>query len=227
MKYLVRLLLYIMIFGLTFSVTCVAVLRFVPVTVTPVKIGKFFEHFDKTAAVRSNWRSIDKISEPMRRAVIATEDGKFFEHNGFDFDEIRKALDDIRTGRRERGASTISQQTAKNVFCGNSGRWLRKGVEAYYTVLIEALWGKERILEVYLNVIETHPGVYGAQATAKKFYDNDALQINEYEAAMIATVLPNPARMNIGTPSSYMSRRASRVRQMMRSVEKVDFQKPE
>lgn len=224
MKYLVRLLLYFVIFGFTFSVSCVAVLRFIPVTVTPVKIEKLFEHSDKGLSVRSKWRPLPRVSEPMRRAVITTEDNNFLTHSGFDMDAIRAAWKDMRAGRRERGASTISQQTAKNVFCLTSGRWLRKGVEACYTVLIELLWGKERILEVYLNVIETHPGIYGVESTARTFYDKTAAELNTAEAAMIATVLPSPARMNIGKPSSYMTRRAARVRSLMKAVPKVEFE---
>lgn len=162
----------------------------------------------------------------MQRAVIATEDNNFLQHRGFDIDAIKKAIEENKEGKRIRGASTISQQTAKNLFCSTSRTWFRKGLESYFTVLIEFFWSKQRIMETYLNIIETHPNIYGVEATAKYFYKKPASELNNYEAAMIATVLPSPARMNIGTPSNYMVRRSSQVRNLMTKIPPLDYNAP-
>ena len=227
MKYVKRLLLYLIIFGFTFSVSCVIVLRFIPVTMTPVKVTKFIENLGEEGwAIRSNWVSLRKINPTMMRAVIATEDNFFLFHHGFDIDAIKQAIEHNRQGKTVRGASTISQQTAKNVFCTTARTWLRKGIESYYTVLIELLWSKRRIMEVYLNVIETRPNVYGVEATARRYYDTTAEELNNYEAAMIASVLPSPQRLNLAAPSSYLTRRAATVRGLMNKLPPVDFDDP-
>lgn len=224
MRYLFRLLVYVLIFGLTYSVGSVLLLRFIPVTVTPLKVLRLVEYFpEKGLALRSNWTPLEQISPSMMRAVIATEDNHFTSHHGFDWDAINQAMDDNRDGDRIRGGSTISQQTAKNVFCLPHRNWLRKGVEAYYTVLIEALWGKHRIMEVYLNVIETGANMYGVEAPARRVYDKQALELNPHEASMIATVLPNPLRMKLEAPSSYMVRRSARVRSLMNKLPPIEL----
>ncbi len=223
-KYLGRLILYAMIFFATLSVSYVALLAFVPVTVTPLKIVKLFENSPREPfRVRSQWVRMGNISSAMVKAVVATEDNFFPVHNGFDWKAIEKALEGNRRGRRLRGGSGISQQTAKNVFCYPSRTWTRKGFETYYTFLIEALWSKRRIMEVYLNVIETGPNVYGVEAPAKLYYKKKARDLNVYEASMIATVLPNPIRMRLAAPSSYMVGRAANVRSVMRKLPAVDF----
>ena len=216
MKYLIRFIVYLALAACSFSVFAVAVLRVVPVTVTPLKVVRLFEN--AKAGVSSKWVPLDRIGEPMVRAVVATEDNNFLKHHGFDFEAIEQAVRENREGRRLRGASTISQQTAKNVFCPPSRTWIRKGVESWFTVLVEVLWGKRRIMEVYLNVIETGRGVYGVEAAAEKFYKKKAAELNVYEAAMIATVLPNPLLMNVAAPSPYMTRRAAQVRRNMKSI---------
>ena len=227
MKYLGRLLCYLAIFLFTFSVSCVIVLRFLPVTVTPVKIIKWFENLSEGQwLIRSNWVSLEKINPTMPRAVVATEDNFFLQHHGFDIEAIKLAIEYNKQGRKIRGASTISQQTAKNVFCTPDRTWFRKAVESYYTVLIELLWNKERIMEVYLNIIETRPNIYGVEATAERFYDKPAEKLNTYEAAMIATVLPSPRRMNLAAPSAYMQRRSTTVRSLMAKLPPVDFDDP-
>lgn len=216
MKYFLRLLIYIAIFFMVFSVTTVLLLRFVPVTVTPLKIIRVAQNFpEKGISVYSKWVNIERISPLMVRAVIATEDNNFFNHRGFDWNAIKLVWEENKKGNRIRGGSTISQQTAKNVFCLPSRTWFRKGVEAYYTMLIELLWGKKRIMEVYLNVIETGKNMYGVEATALRIYGKHASELNIYEASMIATVLPNPLRMNLAAPSNYMVRRAENVRRLM------------
>lgn len=216
MKYFLRLLIYIAIFFMVFSVTTVLLLRFVPVTVTPLKIIRVVQNFPgKGISVYSKWENIERISPLMVKAVIATEDNNFFNHRGFDWDAIKLVWEENKKGNRIRGGSTISQQTAKNVFCLPSRTWFRKGVEAYYTMLIELLWGKKRIMEVYLNIIETGKNIYGVEATALRIYGKHASELNIYEASMIATVLPNPLGMNLAAPSNYMVRRAENVRRLM------------
>lgn len=223
MKYLFRLLLYLAILFVTFTVVSVVLTRFVPVTFTPLKLVSLRENAEKEAPVRSKWVPIDRISPEMITAVVATEDNNFMKHHGFDFEAIQRAIEENREGGRLRGASTISQQTAKNVFCFPRRTWLRKGFETWFTAWIELLWGKQRIMEVYLNVIETHPNTYGAEATAQTFYKKPASDLNRYEAAMIATVLPSPRRMNIAAPSAYMTRRAAQVRGLMANVGPIEF----
>lgn len=225
MKYILRFLIYLVIFFGVFSVSSVVMLKFIPVTVTPLKVVRYVRNFPKKGPmIYSNWKPIGKINPVMMRAVIATEDNNFMEHSGFDWEAIEKAIEDNKQGDRVRGGSTISQQTAKNVFCLPSRTWLRKGVEAYYTTLIEIAWSKERIMEVYLNIIETGVNMYGVQATARRVYDKNASQLNAHEASMIATVLPAPLRMNLFAPSAYMVRRAARVRGLMNMVGKTEFE---
>ncbi len=225
MRYLLRLLIYLAIFGLTFSVGYVVVLRYIPVTITPLKAIRLVEQLPTEGiAIHSRWRNLDKINPFVARAVVSTEDNNFLTHNGFDWEAIELAMESNREGERIRGGSTISQQTAKNVFCLPNRTWVRKGVEAYYTLLIELIWGKERIMEVYLNVIETGVNRYGVESVARRVYDKHASELNFHEAAMIATCLPNPRKMRIETPSDYMVRRAARVRNLMQSTPPLDFQ---
>ena len=175
MRYLGRLLVYLAIFFFTLSVSSVLIARVIPVTVTPLKVLRLVENFpDKGLSVQSNWVPLHRINLSMVRAVIATEDNNFLTHRGFDWDAINKALDENREGGRIRGGSTISQQTAKNVFCLPSRTWTRKAVEAYYTFLIETFWDKRRIMEVYLNVIETGENMYGVEAPARQVYGKTA-----------------------------------------------------
>ena len=226
MKYLWRLFLYLFFFFIAFSVVSVALLRFLPVTVTPLKVIRMTEKEGAGLKVKTRWYPLEEIAPVMARAVVTTEDNRFLTHSGFDFEAIEKALEHNRQGKRLRGASTISQQTAKNVFCLPDRTWVRKGIEAYFTVLIEGMWGKRRIMEVYLNVIETHPGVYGVGAASEIFYGKPPSRLNVYEAWMLATVLPNPFRMNLEAPSSYMVNRAARVRRYMSNLGEIDFDRP-
>ena len=164
------------------------------------------------------WRGIDNISPRLVEAVIAAEDARFCEHRGFDFKAIEKALDSNARGRKVRGGSTISQQTAKNVFLWPGRDWIRKGFEAGYTVLIETLWGKRRIMEVYLNVAEWAPGVYGAEAAARRWYGKSAADLTPREAARLAAILPSPRRYQAASPGPYVRRRASRIQAAMGTV---------
>lgn len=164
------------------------------------------------------WRGIDDISPRLVEAVIAAEDARFCDHRGFDFKAIEKALDSNARGRKVRGGSTISQQTAKNVFLWPGRDWVRKGFEAGYTLLIETLWGKRRIMEVYLNVAEWAPGVYGAEAAARRWYGKSAADLTPREAARLAAILPSPRRYQAASPGPYVRRRAGRIQAAMGTV---------
>lgn len=164
------------------------------------------------------WRSLDDISPRLVQAVIASEDSTFCAHRGFDMKAIEKALKANEKGGRIRGGSTISQQTAKNVFLWPGRDWVRKGLEAGYTVAIETVWGKRRIMEVYLNVAEWAPGVYGAEAAAQHWFGKPAADLSAREAARLAAILPSPRRYNAGAPGPYVRRRASRIQAAMGTV---------
>ena len=228
MRYLKRLIIYIILFFLTYSVSTTLLFRFIPVTVTPLKVVRLFENLhEEGLTIHSNWVPLKKINPTMVQAVVATEDNNYLTHNGFDWEAIKKAYNENREGDRLRGGSTISQQTAKNVFCLPSRTWVRKGFEAYYTLLIETFWSKRRIMEVYLNVIETGENMYGVEAPARHVYGKTAEELNRHEASMIATVLPNPIRMKLANPSSYMMRRSAQVRSLMNKLPVIDFDHPE
>ena len=168
-------------------------------------------------------RPLEKISVNLQKAVIASEDGLFLKHNGFDFTAMQKAYKNNERGRKIKGGSTISQQTAKNVFLWQGRSYLRKGLEAYFTVLIELVWGKERIMEVYLNSIEMGDGVYGAQAAAEYWYRKDAENLTPIQAAGIAAILPNPRKFKATSSSSYINKRKSKIVRVMRTVGKINY----
>jgi monofunctional glycosyltransferase len=168
--------------------------------------------------VRHAWRDWNQIAASMKVAVIASEDQTFPEHNGFDFKSIDKALEERERGRRVRGASTISQQVAKNLFLWSGRSWIRKGLEAYFTVLLEFMWPKQRILEVYLNIIELGPRVYGVGAASEIYFKKPAARLNAYDAALLAAVLPNPIRLRAQAPSRYVRSRQEWIVRQMRGL---------
>jgi monofunctional biosynthetic peptidoglycan transglycosylase len=197
-----------------FSIGITIFYRFIPVPYTPLMFWRstasiFTE--DKFVGIDKKWVPLEKISKSMQLSVIKAEDYKFYQHNGFDFQAIEKAIQYNKTHTKKKGASTISQQTAKNVFLWPSRSWLRKGLEAYFTVLIEILWPKERILECYLNVIELGKGIYGVEAAAQRFFKKPAAKLNSSQAALMAAVLPNPIRFRIDRPSRYISNRQRKI----------------
>lgn len=206
MKYLkyIKYFLYLILFFIFITVGPVLVYRYVSVPYTLVM-------FLKPGPIEKQWVNLKDISPAVKRAVIRAEDGKFYHHHGFDFEAIEKAMKFNKTHKRQKGASTISQQTAKNVFLWPSRSWIRKGMEAYFTVLIEFFWSKDRILEVYLNVIELGKGVYGVEAASKKFFHKKAKQLTGSEAALIAAVLPNPIKFKINKPSAYVLKRQRKI----------------
>jgi len=207
------------------SILWVLTARFIPVWITPLVYIRGVEQvFDKKMPhFEKNWVAIDKISPNMVQAVIASEDNLFAEHNGFSFTAIEKAIEHNKKDKRIRGGSTISQQTAKNVFLFPQRSYIRKGLEAYYTVLIELIWGKKRIMEVYLNVIETGDGVYGVEAAAQKYFKTSAAKLTKEQSALIAACLPNPRRFNVAKPSSYIKNRRAAILRLMNLTAKPDF----
>ena len=173
------------------------------------------------------WVSFDKISPHLPMAVIASEDNRFASHNGFDMIEIKKAMEENKTRKRQRGASTISQQTAKNVFLWPNSSWLRKGLEVYFTFLIELFWSKERIMAVYLNSIEMGKGIYGAEAVAHYHFNTTAAKLTKAQSALIAATLPNPIRFNSAQPSAYMLKRQKQIMRLMNLVPQFPEKKVE
>ncbi len=198
--------------------TSVVVHRLVPPPMTFLMVSRSLEG----EGLSYRWKSLDDISPRLVEAVIASEDSTFCRHHGFDMKAIEKALKANaraeKRGGRIRGGSTISQQTAKNVFLWPGRDWIRKGLEAGYTLLIETVWGKRRVMEVYLNVAEWAPGVYGAEAAARHWFDKSAADLSPREAARLAAILPSPRRYNAASPGPYVRRRASRVQAAMGTV---------
>lgn len=218
-RFLRYILIYIPISLILLSIIWVVLLKWVPVYYTPLMAIRSIEYRkDPDFKSTKNWKSLDEISNKMVYAVIASEDNRFEEHNGFDFIEIKNAINDSKKGKRLRGASTISQQTAKNVFLFPGRSWIRKGLECYFTLLIEWIWGKERIMEVYLNVAETGKGLYGVEAAAQKYFKKSASKLNSYESSLIAASLPNPLKRNPAKPTNYMIKRASQIRSLMNKI---------
>ncbi|WP_309614699.1 monofunctional biosynthetic peptidoglycan transglycosylase [Flavobacterium sp.] len=210
-------------FGL--SILSVILFKWVPIPFTPLMITRIIEFkLDGDDAIYSHkWVPLEQISPSLQKAVIASEDGNFLKHSGFDFKAMQKAFKNNNKGRRLKGGSTISQQTAKNVFLWQGRSYVRKGLEAYFTVLIELIWGKERIMEVYLNSIEMGNGVYGAQEAARHWYRKPAKNLTSREAAGIAAILPNPRKFKATNSSSYIDRRKDKIMRVMRQIGKIDY----
>ena len=222
MRRVTRFFLRIIFFLLLWSVGGVLLYRYVPVPVTPLMVRKAVSSALKgePTTFHHTWVPMEKISPHLLSAVIASEDQRFYQHKGFDWEEIGNAIEERQSGKRKRGGSTISQQTAKNVFTFCTATWARKGVETYYTILIEWLWPKERILEVYLNSIEMGPAIYGAEAVAEQHFDKPASKLTRSECALIAATLPNPIRYSSKKPSNYMRRRQNAILKQMQLMGK-------
>ena len=198
------------------AVPVVGVLLFAVVPPTPTIL--MLQQAAKGQGLDYRWRGLNDISSHLVNAAIAAEDARFCSHHGFDMEAIERALDHNADGGRIRGGSTISQQTAKNVFLWPSRDWIRKGLEAGYTVMIETVWSKRRIMEVYLNVVEWAPGVYGAQAASRHWFGKDADELTAREAARLAAILPSPRRYKAASPGPYVRRRAGRIQAAMGTV---------
>jgi monofunctional biosynthetic peptidoglycan transglycosylase len=210
-------------FGL--SILSVILFKWVPIPFTPLMITRIIEFkLDGNDAIYShNWVPLEEISPNLQKAVIASEDGNFLKHSGFDFRAMQKAFKNNSKGKKLKGGSTISQQTAKNVFLWQGRSYIRKGLEAYFTVLIELIWGKERIMEVYLNSIEMGNGVYGAQEAARHWYSKKAIDLTPKEAAGIAAILPNPRKFEASNSSPYINNRKDKIMRVMRHLGKINY----
>lgn len=207
------------------SIFLVLLFKYVPVPITPLMVIRVIENKldGKDVYLIHDWVPIEDISNNLQKAVVASEDGTFLKHNGFDFNAMQKAFKNNERGRRIKGGSTISQQTAKNVFLWHGRSYLRKGLEAYFTVLIEFIWGKERIMEVYLNSIEMGDGIYGAQAATEYWYRKGASSLTPIQAAGIAAILPNPRKYKATSSSSYINNRKTKIMRVMRQVGKINY----
>lgn len=225
LKKISRILFEILIWFIGISLFLVVVFKFVPVPFTPLMVSRAVENklAGKEMYCNHTWVPIENISKNLQKAVIASEDGTFLIHHGFDFTAMQKALKNNQKGRKIKGGSTISQQTAKNVFLWQGRSYIRKGFEAYFTVLIELIWGKERIMEVYLNSIEMGDGVYGAQAAAQYWYRKDASNLSVRQAAGIAAILPNPRKFKASNSTVYINKRKDKIIRVMRYIGKINY----
>lgn len=211
-------------YSVAFILGLVLLFTVVPVPYTGVMLERQLEAWwygKQSYQLHHQWVPLTKISRHVLQAAVASEDQKFLQHHGFDMQAIEKALVYNSKGKKVRGASTISQQTAKNVFLWSNRSWLRKGLETGFTLLIEAVWGKSRILEVYLNSIEFGPGVFGVEAAAQRYFNRSAAQLSAQQAALLVTVLPNPHRFLLQRPSPYMLKRQQWVQKQMRQLPSV------
>ena len=222
---IISLMFKIMIWFFGLSIFLVIFFRFVPVPITPLMVIRVIEQKmdGKEAVLSHTWVPIEDISMNLQKAVMASEDQKFLTHFGFDLEAIQKAREANAKGKKLRGGSTISQQTAKNVFLWPGRSYIRKGLEAYFTLLIEIFWSKERIMEVYLNSIEMGNGVYGAQEASRVWFRKEAKNLTQYEAAGIAAILPNPRVFRASNSSSYIERRKNKIIRQMKYLGKVEY----
>lgn len=202
------------------SLAPVLVFRFVHPPVSALMIERRIQSFwgDGKYSPQYAWVGMDSIAPVMGTAVIASEDQNFPNHNGFDWKAIQKAMDHNENSQRTKGASTLSQQTAKNLFLWSGRTWIRKGLEAYFTVLIETFWSKRRILETYLNIAEFGDGVYGVEAASRRYFKKPASQLNASEAALLAAVLPSPRRYRVTNPGPYMRERQQWILQQINQL---------
>lgn len=220
LKKIQKIIRWIVLSFLGSTIFFVILYRFVPVPITPLMVIRCAQQVGRGEKIRlkHHWVPMKEISSQLGIAVIASEDQRFLEHHGFDFKAIEKAIDENKKGKRRRGASTISQQTAKNVFLWPGSSWLRKGLEVYFTALIELFWSKERIMEVYLNSIEMGDGIYGAEAVAQQHFGRSAKKLTATNSALIAATLPNPLNFSSANPSRYMLKRQSAIMRQMKNV---------
>jgi len=217
LKFLIKLCLILIIF----TIVQVSLLRFIdpPFTVRILLI-RFKNTFSSKYYIRPHyyWQPLNKISPHLKKAVLASEDQRFLSHKGFDIIEMNKAVQDILRAKRLRGASTITMQAARSVFLWPGRSWLRKTVEAYYTVLIEIFWSKMRILEIYLNTVDWGTGIIGAEAASRKYFNISAEQINPSQAARMAAILPSPHKWSPTNPSDYVKKRQKIIMQYMKKM---------
>jgi monofunctional glycosyltransferase len=219
LKYVSRLILKITIWFVGLSLFFVVLFKWVPVPGTPLMLMRTAQQFTsgKKVTLKHDWVPMKKISPHMQLAAVCSEDQNFFTHHGIDFGAMKKAVNESkRKNGKLRGASTISQQTAKNVFLWPQRSWIRKGLEVWFTGLIELIWGKKRILEVYLNSIEMGNGIYGAEAAANHYYGASASKLTKYQSASVIAILPSPRKWNARNPGPYVRSRIDWIQQQMR-----------
>ena len=221
MKKVQKFLQWIVLLFFGSTIFFVVLYRFVPVPLTPLMIIRCAQQVSRGEEIRlkHHWVPLEEMSKYLPVAVMASEDQRFLQHRGFDMIEIQNAVEERRAGKRQRGGSTISQQTAKNVFLWPKSSWVRKGLEAYFTVLIELCWSKERIMEVYLNSIEMGDGIYGAEAVAQQHFSRPAKNLSRANCALIAATLPNPLRYSSKNPSRYMLKRQTAIMRQMKHID--------
>ena len=205
--YVLKFILKLFVWAVTLSLVWVVAYRWIDPPTTSLMIR---DHFNDVKVYRE-WVGLNEMSRHIPRAVIAAEDSRFCEHNGFDIEAIEKAMERNKQGKKLRGGSTISQQTAKNAFLWSGRTWIRKGLEAWFTVLIEFIWGKPRIMEVYLNIAEYGRGVYGVQAASIHYFNKPASKLSRVEAARLAAILPQPIKRDAASPGRYTKRYANRI----------------
>lgn len=216
MKRIFRFLFKALLWFIALSVIWVFIYKYFPVPYTPLMVIQSLTS-EKTYDLKHEWKSIGEISSEIQLAVICSEDQNFINHNGFDVEAIKKAYENNSKGKKLKGASTISQQTAKNVFLWPQRSWLRKGFESWFTFLIETFWTKERILEVYLNSIEMGEGVFGIEAASKYWFNTTAKNLSRNQSAAIAAILPNPIKFKASPESNYISKRKKWIRLQMKN----------
>ncbi|MCQ2293704.1 MAG: monofunctional biosynthetic peptidoglycan transglycosylase [Bacteroidaceae bacterium] len=216
-KFLIKIMKWAVILFMALSVVGVLIYRFAPVPFTPLMGLRMVEAIGngELPECHHRWVPLEEISPYLPVAVMASEDQLFLEHHGFDFHSLRQVVEERQSGKRFRGGSTISQQTAKNLFLWPGG-WIRKGLEAWFTILIELTWPKERIMECYLNSIEMGPGIYGAEAVAQQHFGCSARQLSRSDCALIAATLPNPRKMSSQHPSRYVRKRQGQIQKQMK-----------
>ena len=225
LKFIKKTLKWIVVAFFASTILSVVALRFLPVYFTPLMFIRCYEQVSvgKDLKLSHHWVPLEKISPSLPLAVMASEDANYLSHHGFDYEAIEHAAKRNREHpeKRKLGASTISQQTAKNVFLWPGRSWIRKGLEVYFTTLIELMWSKQRIMVVYLNSIEMGDGIYGADAVAKEHFHTDALHLTKAQCALIAATLPNPRKFSSLHPSSYMLKRQARILREMKFVKEL------
>lgn len=221
-KRLFKIIFWCLVSFFIYSISIVVIYKFVPPPVTPVMIIRVFEGFfdGKFVGISYVWKSYDEISPSMFRAVVSGEDARFMRHDGIDWKAVRTAqrYNEIHKGKKTHGASTITMQTAKNAFLWHGRNYVRKGLEVYFTYLIEFIWGKKRILEVYVNIIEFGDGIYGVESASQVYFKKSAKDLTRRQAALLGAVLPNPRRWSPAAPTRYIEKRVKFIQGRMNSV---------
>lgn len=217
---LLRHLLQILAFFILFSILIVWIGRWVNPTSTALMFERRVQAWwaQEPLDIKHQWQDWDQLSEALKVAVLAAEDQKFIEHRGFDLEAIQAALVHNRQGKSVRGASTLTQQLAKNLFLWSDRSWLRKGIEAWFTFLLEHFWSKQRILEVYLNSVEWGKGIFGAEAAAQYYFGVSAQALNAQQASLLAAILPNPRYWSASQPSAYVTHKSAWIRQQVHQL---------